>query len=75
MLDEHLGERARQGAARTVLALLIDRLDGRQGAELEAALRFPSDVARRSALSRARLRAREHPELELVAKGVLDLLR
>lgn len=75
MLDEHLGERARQGAARTVMTLLVDRLDGEERALLDAAMRFPSDAARRSASSRARRRARVHPELELVAKGVLDLLR
>ena len=75
MIDEHLGDRARQGATRTVVALLIDRLDGDQREHLDAAMSFPSDAARRAALSRARRQAREHPELELVVQGVLDLLR
>lgn len=75
MIDEHLDERSRQGASRTVLALLIDRLDGVQRDHLDAAMRFPTDAARRTALSRARRQAREHPELERVVSGVLDLLR
>ena len=75
MIDEQLRDRARQGAVRTVLALLIDRLDGDQREQLDAAMRFPSDAARRTALSRARRQAREHPELERVVEGVVDLLR
>lgn len=75
MIDEHLGDRAKQGAVRTVLALLIDRLDGAQREQLDAAMGFPSDAARRTALSRARRQAREHPELDLVVDGVVDLLR
>jgi putative transposase len=75
MIDEHLGDRARQGAVRTVLALLIDRLDDAQRDHLDEAMRFPSDAARRTALSRARRQAREHPELQQVVSAVIELLR
>ena len=73
MIDEHLGDRARQGAVRTVLTLLVDRLDGDQRDRLTRLAAFPTDDARRAALSRARRQARQHPELERVVAAVLEL--
>ncbi len=74
MIDEYLGDEPAQGVARTVMALLLDRVDGDVSRELGALLAFPSIGAERSARSRARRRARESPDLDRVVASVLDLV-
>lgn len=71
MVDEHLGDLARQRAERTVLALALDRVDGAPARAVRSALAFPTPGAERAARSRARSRARELPELDVAVAGLL----
>jgi putative transposase len=73
VIDERLGDGARQRVATTVALVVLDELDGDHGDDLRATLEFPSPTAERMARSRARRRVAEQPELRDVVAGVLDL--
>ena len=65
---------ARQGVARTVLLLVLDRLDERRCRhDLLERLAFPSDDALRVAVWRARRRASSTPWLQAVVDRVITL--
>lgn len=61
-------------ATRTVAVLLADRLGESAGPELADLVTFPTSQARRSALSRARRRLRDHPFLASVVDDVIALV-
>ena len=67
MVDEHLGDPARQRAERTGLALALDRVDGASVRAVRYALAFPTPAGERAARSRARRRA---CELDLAVSGL-----
>jgi REP element-mobilizing transposase RayT len=73
VLDEMLDERAGPHVPRTVLVLLSDRLDGCDRNELLDTLAFPTPQAQRAALSRARRRGRDDPDLVAIVERVLLL--
>jgi hypothetical protein len=74
LIDEHFDGQHPQGAARTVKALLLDRLPPDASDELCADLAFPTPAAKRAARSRARRRVREVPAFEQIFEGVLDIV-
>ena len=74
MIDTHLADVPSQSAARTVGVLLFDRVDPARNDVLATLLGFPNVQARRMALSRARRRAREHPEIDRAVDEVLGLV-
>lgn len=74
MVDEHLGDRARQGAARSVAVLLLDRLPTEAAKALSEWLDFSTANAERVARSKVKRRVGAEPSLTDVADAVVQFL-
>lgn len=71
-VDEHLGDVGAQRASRTAMALMLDQVDEPSAALVRSLLAFPNRSAERTARSRARRRAREHPVFDRVVASALE---